>query len=208
MRKSGDRLRVTAQLVNVADDYHLWSQTYDRKLTDVFAVQEDIAGAVVDALKLKLLPGQRPSTAKHHVPGFETYDHYLLGIQLLTHNDSADFGRAVETLRQAVTLDPDYAAAYAGLAMAESFAVEDSPDVADVAQGDQRAMAAAERAVALDPTLGDAYGVRGYVRTSQWDWNGALADLVKAVTLEPGEARNQLRYGYLLAALGRLQRRL
>ncbi|MEO6968669.1 MAG: tetratricopeptide repeat protein [Rhodanobacteraceae bacterium] len=204
VRKSGERLRVTAQLINVADDYHLWSQTYDRKLTDVFAVQDDIAGAVVDALKLKLLPAQRPSTAKHHVPGFETYDHYLLGIQLLARNDPAGITRAVASLRQAVAQDPDYAAAYAGLAMAESFAVEDSPDPTIIAQGHQRAMAAAERAVTLDPTLGDAYGARGYVRTSQWDWNGALADLVKAVALDPGEARNQLRYGYLLAALGRL----
>ncbi|MDB5987711.1 MAG: protein kinase [Nevskia sp.] len=205
VRKAGDRLRITAQLINVADGYHLWSQSYDRKLTDVFATQDDIAGAVADALKLKLLPAQRPSTARHHVPSFETYDHYLLGRQLLMRSEPAGYGRAVDAFRRAVASDPDYAAAYAGLAMAESFAVEESVDASLIAQGNQRAMAAAERAVALDSELGDAYSARGYLRgTNEWDWDGALADQLKAVRLDPGDSKNQLRYGYLLATLGRL----
>lgn len=205
VRKSGDQLRITAQLVSVADGYHLWSKDYNRKLTDVFAVQDDIAGAVVDALKLKLLPAQRPSTAKHHVPSFETYDNYLLGVQLLIRNNAAGFRRAVDAFRRAVALDPEYAAAYAGMAMAESFVAEDGADDAANALGRHRANAAAEHAVELDPALGDAYAARGYLRaTDDWNWDGALADLTKALALDPGDARNQLRYGYLLATLGRL----
>jgi TolB-like protein/tetratricopeptide (TPR) repeat protein len=205
VRKSGERIRITAQLIDVADGYHRWSHTYDSKLTDVFALQDEIAGSVVDTLKLKLLPGQRPSTAKHHAPGFKTYDQYLLARQLLARDDPGNYSRAVEAFKQAVALDPDYAAAYSGLAMAESFAVERSVDKTLVAQAHQRAMAAAERAVALDPELGDAYAARGYLRgTNNWDWDGALADLAKAIALDPADGKNQLRYGYLLATLNRL----
>ena len=205
VRKAGDRLRVTVQLINVADGFQLWSQSYDRKQDDVFAVQDDIAGAVVDALKLKLLPAARPSTGKHHVPSFETYDQYLLGEQMLSRNSQANTGSAVEALRRAVALDPNYAEAFAGLAMAESFSAELEKDVDAAKQGYARAMTAAERAVALDPELGDAYAARGYVRsTANWDWPGGMADQVKAISLDPHDARNQLRYGYLLATTGRL----
>jgi len=205
VRKVGDRLRVTAQLVNVADGFQLWSQTYDRKLTDIFAVQDDIAGAVVDALRFKLLPVDRPSSVKGHVPSFETYDHFLLGRQLLVRNDPRFYPQAVEAFRQAIALDPAYAEAYAGLAMAESFTSEQMSDPTARDEAQHRAMAAANKAVELGPTLGDAFAARGYLRgTNEWDWEGASADLQKAVTLDPRDARNQLRYGYLLATLGRL----
>ncbi|MEO5595953.1 MAG: protein kinase [Lysobacteraceae bacterium] len=205
VRKLGDRLRVTVRLVNVGDGFQLWSQSYDRKLTDVFAVQDDIAGSVVDALKIKLLPGDRPSTAKHFVPGVAAYDLFLRGRELLQSSRPEDYSKAVLVFRQVIALDPNYAAGHALLGMAESFAVEDNPDAAARAQGEARAMAAAEKAVALDPQLGDAYATRGYLRgTNAWDWDGALADLSEAVRLDPGVAANQLRYGYLLATLGRL----
>jgi TolB-like protein len=205
VRKAGDRLRVTAQLVNVADGFQLWSQTYDRKLTDIFAVQDDIAGAVVDALKFKLLPVDRPSSAKEHVPSFETYDHFLLGRQLLIRNDPQFYPQAVDAFRRAIALDPEYAEGYAGLAMAESFVAEDISDQTMRAEAQRSAMVAADKAVELGPALGDAYAARGYLRgTNEWDWEGALADLQKAVSLDPRDARNQLRYGYLLATLGRL----
>lgn len=205
VRKVGDRLRVTAQLIKVADGFQLWSQTYDRKLTDIFVVQDDIAGAVVDALKFKLLPTERPSTGHQHVPDFETYDHYLLGRQLLVRNEPEHFAKAVTAFREAVTRDPDYAGAYAGLAMAESFATENLPDGELRRAARARAMAAAEKAVQLGPDLGDAYAARGYLRaTNEWRWNEALADNLRAVALDPADARNQLRHAYLLATLGRL----
>jgi len=112
---------------------------------------------------------------------------------------------ALKSFARATELDPNYADAFAGLAMAECFVAEEVTDPAIVEQGYARATAAAERAVTLDPTLGDAYAARGYLRsTANWDWDGAMADLKKAIELSPGDARNQLRYGYLLATLGRL----
>jgi TolB-like protein len=205
VRKAGDRLRVSAQLINVADGYQLWSQSYDRKLTDIFAVQDDIAGAVVDALKFKLLPIQRPSSGKQHVPSFETYDHFLLGRQMLLRNSPKYYQPALDAFREAIALDPAYPEAYAGLAMAESFTAETLSDASARTNAQRDAMTAANKAVELGPTLGDAYAARGYLRgTDQWDWKGALDDLQKAVSLDPADARNQLRYGYLLATLGRL----
>ena len=142
---------------------------------------------------------------KQHVPSFETYDHFLLGRQLLTRNNPAFYPEAVDTFRQAIALDPAYADAYAGLAMALSFVAEGISDPTERINTQHDAMTAANKAVELGPVLGDAYAARGYLRGSnEWNWQGALTDLRKAVNLDPGDARNQLRYGYLLATLGRL----
>jgi serine/threonine-protein kinase len=154
---------------------------------------------------MKLLPGLRPSSSNHHVPSFETYDQYLLGRKLLASSAEGSMEAALMAFNRAVKIDPNYAQGFAALAMVESFVAEGNPDANAAAQGYQRALAAAERSVTLDPELGDAYAARGYVRaTDYWDWYGAMADMAKAISLEPGESRNQLRYGYLLATMGRL----
>ncbi|HEV7122858.1 MAG TPA: tetratricopeptide repeat protein [Rhodanobacter sp.] len=202
VRRQDSRVRIVVDLVNAADGRQLWAQTYDRELDDIFTVQADIAQSVAAALKGALHRDPRP---RHHVPRFETYDHFLLGLQLLVRNDVKGFPQAVEAFRQAIALDPEYADAYAYLAMAESFVADNDPRAPDAAAGRRRAMAAAQRAVALDPQLGAAYAARGYLRAAdEWDWNGALADLRIAVQLDPNNARNQLRYGYVLSAMGRL----
>src|SRR2546428_408205 len=125
VRKSGDQIRITTQLVNAADGYHLWSETYDRTLTDVFAVQDDIARSVVDALKLKLL---EPPTSKHRrTASTEAYNEYLLGQQFFRRNNVEGFRRAMQAYEKAVALDPGYAPAWAALALA-TFWVADSAD--------------------------------------------------------------------------------
>jgi tetratricopeptide (TPR) repeat protein len=111
---------------------------------------------------------------------------------------------ALRSFRKASELDPAYADAFSGLAMAESFVGEQDNDRTAADAAEQRAMAAAERAVALDPQLGDALAARGYLRTRAWQWDGALADVRKAMALDPSDGRNPLRYGYLLATLGHL----
>ncbi|MEO6138710.1 MAG: hypothetical protein ABIP11_08630, partial [Luteimonas sp.] len=126
VRKSGDRIRITAQLIKSQDGYHLWSQTYDRELTDIFEVQDEIAGAVVAALKLKLLPEQHPSHARHHVPSPAAHNHFLLGRQFLNRATVDGFQRAVVAYNKAVALEADYAAAFAGLALAEAYASDDT----------------------------------------------------------------------------------
>jgi serine/threonine-protein kinase len=204
IRKSGDRIRITAQLIRASDSSHLWSETYDRKVTDLFDVQDEIANAVVDALKLKLLPTDRPSAAKHHVPKPEAYDQYLQGRQFLISAPSG-YAQCIQAFKLAVALDPDYAQAYAALAMAENFAAENEHNTSLRAQGQKRAMAAAEQAILLDPRLGDAFATRGFLRyVDEWDWSGAEADFVKALELDPNDGRTLLRFGLLQTILGRL----
>jgi TolB-like protein/Tfp pilus assembly protein PilF len=206
VRKSGNTLRITAQLVRAADSSHLWSATYDREMTDIFRVQDEIAGAVVDALKLKLLPGQEHATAKPPSANTEAYTQFLLGRQYLNRENAESWGAAVKAFGKAIELDPDYAAAWAGLSVAENF---DSDYVATAEAsmaGKARALEAAERAVALDPRLADAYIARAYLRaTQQWNWQGAEADYRRAVELDPADVTVLRRYSALLNALGRLE---
>ena len=202
VRKEGDRLRVNVQLSKASDGYQLWSQTYDRKLTDIFAVQEDIAVAVVDSLKLKLLAGATAQASGRHTPSFEVYDIYLKGREAMMRSK---FPAALEHFQRATELDPAFARGWSSLAMAQSFTSENADDPKAIKAGGVRAMESAERAIALDPSLGDAYAARGYLRASnQWDWTGALSDLERAVQLDPNDGRNLLRHGFLLLSMGRL----
>src|SRR5713101_434301 len=116
VRRSGDQIRITTQLINATDGYHLWSETYNRKLTDVFAVQDEIATAVVSALKLKLL--QAPTSKDRRTVNAEAYNQYLLGRQFFFRSNWEDYRRAMQAYRKAVELDPTYAPAWAGLANA------------------------------------------------------------------------------------------
>jgi serine/threonine-protein kinase len=206
VRKDGERLRITVQLSNAGTGFQIWTQTYDRKLTDVFAVQDDIAEAVVEALKLKLL-GAAPATStasRRYTPRFEVYDLYLRGRGALVREDEKSLLLARDCFRKAAAMDPNYPDAFAELAMAESFVGEQTRDPVEQQAAERRAFAAAEQAVKLDPTLGDAVAARGYLRTRAWDWEGALSDVRQSIALDPRDGRNQLRYAYLLSTLGHL----
>lgn len=205
VRKSGEHLRISVQLVNVADGYHRWSETYDRQLTDMFKVQDEIARAVVDALKVKLMPGLLFITNQHHVPGPDAYAQFLIGRHSLNHGTPVGFELAVRAYHRAVELEPAYAAAHAGLSLAQYAAAGYSDDEIVLKQGQQQAMTAAEQAVARDPELAAAYAARGYLRGSyRWDWAGAQSDFIRALELDPADGSTHERYGRLLATLGRL----
>jgi len=200
VRKSGNRLRISTQLVRAADGEHLWSETYDRQLKDVFEVQDQIADAVVTALKLKLSPGQESSPSRSL--NTDAYLQYLLGQERLSRNNFSDFRGAVDAYRSAISLDPHYAAAYAGLAFAEAFVA----DVTGETAGLKRAAAAAERAIALAPNQARGYAARGVRRAAwEWDWTGAQADFAKALELDPNDPTVLQHYSAVLASLGRVR---
>jgi len=201
VRKSGDQVRITTQLINAGDGYHLWSETYDRKLTDIFAVQDEIARAVVGALKLKLLPAAHE---ERRTVNPEAHNQYLLGRAFLARGSGDAYGRAVQALRKSVDLDPGYAPAWADLAWALFW--EADQGAADPKVGWlPKAEAAAEKAIALAPSLADGYAVRGGLRWAiLHDWAGAQADLEHARTLNPGGPAILQQNGSLLGALGRL----
>jgi len=204
VRKSGDTLRITAQLIRASDSSHLWSQTYDRQMTDVFKVQDEIAGAVVAALKVKLLPAQQV-TNPHRTSNTEAYNQYLLGNQFFNRTNPDGFRSAVTAYRQAVALDPGFAAAYAALAFAEGFASDYAATASELAAGQQRALAAADKAVSLAPGLADGYAARAWFRAIwRWDWAGAQADYERALALEPANIMAQRGYASLLGQQGRL----
>jgi serine/threonine-protein kinase len=201
VRKSGSRVRITAQLVEASGGSHLWSQEFDRELTDVFAVQDEIAHAVVAALKLKLLPAARE---EQRTVDPKAHDQYLLGLAFLARGSGDAYERAVEALRRSVALDPGYAQAWASLARALFWAGDQS------ARGDPKvqwpeALAAAEKAISLAPHRADGYSARGLLRQlALQDTAGARSDLERARTLNPGSPSILLQYASLLASLDRL----
>ena len=206
VQKAGDRLRITAQLVNVADGYELWSQTFDRNLADVFAVQDEIARAVVGALRVRVLPEER-RTSEALVTKPEVYTAYLRGLQLMNTGALPELQQAIGEFRRAVALDPDYAPAHA--ALADSMIVLGSnADSSTVKALDfdwrRDGTAEAEKAVALNPRLAEAYAARGLAASFvSWDWPAALRDYEEAVAVAPGNTNVLAGYADVLSVLGR-----
>lgn len=210
VRKSGNRVRITAQLIKAADGSHLWSETYERDLGDIFKVQDEISSAVVAALKVKLLPQKESASAPYRTASPEAYNEYLLGRQFFNRGSAEDFRRAVDAYRRAVELDPMFASAYAGLAVSENEVARAPGNTLEEVQAAQaRALAAADRAVELDPDMSEGYAARGFLRFNiNWDWAGAEKDLSRAFELDPGSYRAYTCYACFLASLGRLDEAL
>ncbi len=196
VRRAGERLRVTTQLVAAADGQRLWSQTYDRDIKDVFAVQDEIASAVVVALKAQLA-GPAPTSARG-TSNAQAYDQLLLCRQFMRRRVTEGYRRAVETCGQAVALDPAYGAAYGELALAQATLGDQSGDRALLEQS----FATADKAVALAPQDAEAYAGRGAVRLFRFDWSGARADFTRALALAPENGEVLSQYGLLLLAVG------
>ena len=200
VRKSGKKVRITAQLIKAADGYHLWSETYDRTLDDIFVVQDDIAGEVVKALKLTLLGTTSVTRSRPVDP--EAYNLALQGRFFLERSSQKDLERAVEYFRRSRERDPGYAPAWAGLSRA--FARQADSGLAPAADGYGRAREAAEKALALDPQLADAHLAMGRIhQVYDWDWEAADASFRRALDLEPGNALALRRAGLQALTLGR-----
>ena len=214
VRKSGSRVRITAQLIQAATDSHLWSQTYDRQLEDIFAVQDDIAQAVVAELRETLLGGgdtalsstqvkaEVEAAAKGRSTDTDAYPLYLQGRFFADRQTKQDTGKAIEYYKQAIALDPQYAAAWAWLARA--YADQGAYEWAPHAEAFEQARAAADRALDLEPNLAEAHAALGFVRMAHdRDWEGAHASFRRALELAPGSAHVLRGAAILAACLGR-----
>jgi eukaryotic-like serine/threonine-protein kinase len=207
VRRSGSQLRISAEVVRAIDGEQVWRQTFDRSLTEVFAVQDEIAAAVVDSLRAKLLPGERPGSAAESLPTQpEAYASYLFGRQLFHLASPEGYRRAVEAYQKAIDLDPAYAPAWAGLAIAANYASNHAKDAMEFAEDVRRSEEAGDRAVELAPDLAEALAARGYCRAVlRFDWSGAEADLAKAVRLSPRVAEFRRMSGIVAGMQARLQ---
>jgi len=202
VRKAGDRLRITAQLVNVSDGYHLWSERYDRRLDDVFAVQDEIARAIVEKLKVKLVGPKEAPLMKRASANLEAYQLYLEGRYHFARRYKGALERAVDCFTRAIGLDPDSAPAQAGLADAYSlhgfYGLSRPSDVLP------RARQAAERAVELDDSLAEAHHSLGMVHLwLDWNWEAIERGFTRALALDPKAPLTHAFYALSLGAMGR-----
>jgi TolB-like protein/Tfp pilus assembly protein PilF len=199
VRKAGNTVRVTAQLIRADNGYHLWSQTYDRDLKDVFKVQDEIAGRVVEELKLTLPSAATSSAAR--TENAAAHNLYLLGRKYEDQPTPESQKSAIESFDRAIALDPGYAAAYAHLALSEASLADET----GAPNGLDRASAAAERAITLAPDSADVYQARALLRsTFLWDWDGASADYAKALAIDPNNSDALYGFSTLLSTQGRL----
>jgi TolB-like protein/Tfp pilus assembly protein PilF len=223
VRLAGNRVRITAQLVNAADGFHVWSQSFDRELTGVFAIQDEIAASVVAALKVKLLP-DRAGAGRRRATDPEAYRLYLLARQLQNLGTVDAFDRAIAALRQAGRLAPEDALVQAQLASVTwarwtiGAAADAGPDGetrawwhelfgdgTDFKRANRVVLAMAEKAVTLGPGLSEVYATRGALRHMvAGDWSAARADDERALALAPGNVGSRTVYARLLATLGQV----
>jgi TolB-like protein/DNA-binding SARP family transcriptional activator len=204
VRRSGDRVRITAQLVSTDDGSHLWSRTYDRSLGDVLAVQEEIARAIAGALRLRL--AGTPSLVDRHSENQEAYHLYLKGLHALNQRTPERARQALDFFQQALALDPGYALAHAGIAQAHIGLVDMAGVPPDVAI--PMARAAAEEALRWDAGLADVHALLGWMYTDEWRWEEAAEAFARAFELDPGEPEAYLRYSLLLDNMGRFDEAL
>jgi serine/threonine-protein kinase len=201
VQKEGSRIRVRAQLINTADDAHLWTQTYDRELASVFAIQDEISQAIVDVMKIKLLGDGWVSLVRRPTESIEAYNAYVQGRFLWNKRTEENLYKAIEYFEQAISLDPDYAQAYAGLA--DVYAVMPSNIDYPMEEAIPRIRQAAQKALELDTTLAEAHSSLALAMEMEGDQEAAEQALQKAIALNPGYAYAHYWYSNLLDRLGR-----
>jgi eukaryotic-like serine/threonine-protein kinase len=199
VRRAGNRVRVTAQLIRIADESHLWSERYDREMTDIFAIQDDISQAIASALKVKLAAPQR------RAGNVEAFQNHLKGLYWYQRYTPESLAKAKDSFEQALVHDPEYAAAYAGLAVfyfgLGALSIKPMAEMAPLAKS------SAEKALAIDQTLSEAHSVMGLVTGAvEFDWKLAQKHFQSAMAVEPVPALVGLRYGlYFLTPLRRFE---
>jgi serine/threonine protein kinase/Flp pilus assembly protein TadD len=200
VRIAGNRIRITAQLINVADGYHLWSDRYDRELEDVFAIQDDVTMAIVDNLKLKLVSQEKAAVLKRDTDNVEAYNLYLKGSHYFRMYGGTGFDEAIDCYQQALRKDPAYSMAYYGLS--EIYVSMTYWGNVPPKEAIPKAKAYAKKALEIDNTNAEAHGILGFIHTMHdWDWKAAEQKIKQALDFSPNSAINRMYYSWLLSNL-------
>lgn len=206
VRRGGDRVRITAQLIEAGQQTHLWAESYERPLTDVLNIQREIAEKITHSLSIQLLPMESGAAVAVAPVNLESYDDYLLGLHELGQDTRESVTKAIEYFQEGIRKNPKDARLYAALAQAYDASTTYYSSPAEVMP---RAKEAAERAVALDPNLASGHVKLGYVRLFfDWDWPGAEAEYRRALEINPSLPEAQLGYADYLGTLGRFDEAL
>ena len=186
VQKAADQVRVNVQLINAMTDAHVWADTYDRKLTDIFAVESEIAKAIAETLQAKLTGAEKSSIAKAPTANPEAYELYLKGRFFWNKRTGTDLRKAIDYFNQAIAKDPNYALAYVGLA--DSYLLLSSYAAVSPRESLPPARSALKKALELDDLLAEAHASFGLLATLELDLHGALDELKRAVELKPNYA--------------------
>ena len=203
--RAGDRLRITANLVQASPERHIWAESYERNLSDVIALQNDVARTIAQQIQVQLTPEEHVRLSASHPVDPEAYRLYIKGRYFWVKRNRESFSRAMDYFQQAIDRDPTYAAPYSGLA--DCYVLFGSSfDVGGNAPNEvqPKAKAAALKALELDNSLADAHNSIAYVKlTYDWDWKGAEAEFKQSLALNPGYAHGHHWYAHLLLSSGR-----
>jgi TolB-like protein/Tfp pilus assembly protein PilF len=202
VRKSGNRLRISVQLVNAADGFHLWSERYHREMQDIFDLQDEITLAVVDALKLKLFGEDRSELLKKGTTNAEAFELYMRGRYFWNRRRIDDFGRAIEQFEKAIEIDPSYVLAYTGLA--DCFIFLGYYEAFPPSVVGPKAEAVLRKAIEMDATQAELQASMAvYKIYFEFDWKGGEEGLLRAIDLNPKLITARYWYAQVLTALGR-----
>jgi len=204
VRKAGNRLRITAQLINVTDGYHLWSERYDRELEDVFAIQEEISNSIVNALKIELTGEADAPVVKRSTNNLEAYDLYLKGRYFWNTRQSGGMEKAKQHFEKAVEIDPTYAFAYAGLA--DYYNIMGWYEYSPPMECFPKAKQAALNAIELDDKLAEAHSALAFAKwTFDWNLRSAERGFKHALELNPNFSTAHMWYSNFLVMTGRTE---
>jgi serine/threonine-protein kinase len=202
VRKMGSHLRITVQLINVSDGYHIWTEQYNREMDDIFAIQDEITLAIVEKLKVKFFSGEKAKLVKHYTENLEAYNLYLMGRYYWNKRTAEGFQKGIAYFQQAIDKDPTYALAYAGIA--DCYNLLGWHDLLPSNEVYPKAKAAAEKALMMDETISEAHASLAYVRMLyDWDWLAAEKEYKRALELNPNYAVAHQWYSEYLAYTGR-----
>jgi len=207
VRRVDDRVRVSAQLIDAVDGFHLWSETYEREGTDIFAIQSDLALRIAGALEAELTPSERARLARRPTTNAEAYVLYLKGRHFWNQRTRDAYVRAIEYYERAIEIDTEYAAAYAGLA--RTYALQGLSGNLTPQEAGERMGTAARRAVQLDDGLAEGHAeLAAYLNLFAWDSEASEREYLRAIELDPSYPTTRHLYGNLLRALGRMDESL